>query len=73
MRAVLSRAGTAVLLLVLGLAGGFTASPARADGPGPWARTETRTPCASFNLLRHPYFGETHVLTVYSEIGRAHV
>src|SRR5256712_3124996 len=56
----------AAVLLVLGLAGGFTASAARADGPGPWARTETRTPCASFNLLRHPYFGETHVHTVYS-------
>src|SRR5439155_21950729 len=66
MPAVLSRAGTAVLLLVLGLADGFPASPARADGPAPWARTETRTPCASFDLLRRPYFGETHVHTVYS-------
>src|SRR5439155_1071166 len=66
MRVVLSRVGTAAVLLGLGLAGVFTASPARADGPGPWARTETRTPCASFNLLRHPYFGETHVHTVYS-------
>src|SRR2546427_13229139 len=66
MRAVLTRVGTAAVFLVLGRAGVFTASPARADGPGPWARTETRTPCASFDLLRQPYFGETHVHTVYS-------
>src|SRR5439155_467285 len=43
MRVVLSRVGTAAVLLGLGLAGVFTASPARADGPGPWARTEPRT------------------------------
>src|SRR5215471_2800684 len=42
------------------------ASSALADGPGPWARTETREPCAGFNLLRNPYFGETHVHTTYS-------
>ena len=25
-----------------------------------WSRTETRAPCSSFNVLRTPYFGETH-------------
>ncbi len=34
--------------------------------PGPWARTETREPCANFDPLRQPYFGDTHVHTVYS-------
>lgn len=34
--------------------------------PGPWARTETRQPCASFDLFRQPYFGDTHVHTAYS-------
>jgi Protein of unknown function (DUF3604) len=35
-------------------------------GPPPWARTETRQPCSDFNLLRSPFFGDTHVHTVYS-------
>ncbi|MDX2169518.1 MAG: DUF3604 domain-containing protein [Deltaproteobacteria bacterium] len=34
--------------------------------PGPWARTETRQPCASFDPYRQPYFGDTHVHTAYS-------
>jgi len=34
--------------------------------PGPWARTETRAPCAAFNPLRTPYFGDLHVHTMYS-------
>src|SRR5262245_16845343 len=34
--------------------------------PGPWARTETRQPCASFDVFRQPYFGDTHVHTAYS-------
>jgi len=34
--------------------------------PGPWARTETRQPCAGFDLFRQPYFGDTHVHTAYS-------
>ena len=33
---------------------------------GPWQRTETRQPCASFDMLRQPYFGDTHVHTAYS-------
>src|SRR5205085_5807098 len=35
-------------------------------GPGPWRRTETRQPCASFSVFRQPYFGDTHVHTSYS-------
>jgi len=34
--------------------------------PGPWQRTEAREPCASFQLFRQPYFGDTHVHTAYS-------
>jgi hypothetical protein len=34
--------------------------------PGPWARTETREPCAGFDTFRQPYFGDTHVHTAYS-------
>ena len=34
--------------------------------PGPWERTEAREPCASFQLFRQPYFGDTHVHTAYS-------
>lgn len=34
--------------------------------PGPWQRTEVRTPCADFNVTRNAYFGDTHVHTTYS-------
>jgi hypothetical protein len=34
--------------------------------PPPWERTEERAPCADFNTLRSPYFGETHVHTGFS-------
>jgi hypothetical protein len=34
--------------------------------PGPWARTETREPCADPAPLRRPYFGDLHVHTRYS-------
>src|ERR1051326_2691957 len=41
--------------------------PSRAGAaPGPWQRTETRQPCASFDIFRQPYFGDTHVHTAYS-------
>ena len=29
--------------------------------PAPWSRTERRTPCASFETFRQPFFGDTHV------------
>jgi hypothetical protein len=44
----------------------FALVPAAEGVPGPWARTETRQPCASFDLFRQPYFGDTHVHTAYS-------
>ncbi len=31
-----------------------------------WVRTETRADCASYNPLRTPFFGETHVHTSFS-------
>ena len=45
---------------------GALAGPAAGLGPPPWARTETREPCRSFDLLRMPFFGELHVHTRYS-------
>ena len=48
-------------LLLLPLGGGVALAQ-----PGPWARTETREPCASFDKFRQPYFGDTHVHTTYS-------
>jgi hypothetical protein len=39
---------------------------ARADGPPPWQRTETRAPCAATTLWRNPYFGDLHVHTRFS-------
>ena len=48
-------------LLLLPLGGGVALAQ-----PGPWARTETREPCASFDTFRQPFFGDTHVHTTYS-------
>src|SRR5205085_9187576 len=31
-----------------------------------WTRTETRADCASYNPLRSPFFGETHIHTSFS-------
>ena len=31
-----------------------------------WVRTETRADCASYNPLRTPFFGETHIHTSFS-------
>ena len=60
MRTWLSILGSVALLVVVHIPG------ARAQAPGPWARTESRAPCASFNVLRNPYFGDTHVHTTQS-------
>ena len=51
---------TSVLVLVALL------GTARGAGPPPWARTETRAPCRTFDLFRSPYFGELHVHTRFS-------
>jgi hypothetical protein len=51
------------IALVLALVAG---APGARAVPGPWARTETRQPCASFEVFRQPYFGDTHVHTSYS-------
>jgi uncharacterized protein DUF3604 len=42
------------------------ATASAANVPGPWKRTETRQPCASFDMYRQPFFGDTHVHTAYS-------
>ncbi len=31
--------------------------------PGPWQRTEVRSDCSTFDTMRSPFFGETHVHT----------
>jgi len=54
--------GCAAALLLSGVA--VTSAPAQA--PPPWERTETRADCGGFELLRSPFFGETHVHTEYS-------
>jgi len=59
-------------LAALALAATVVAAPALSpladaqDGPPPWERTETRDDCAQFDLTRAPFFGETHIHTVYS-------
>ena len=57
-RATASRHHLALALLLLPLASGAALAQ-----PGPWARTETRQPCASFDKYRQPFFGDTHVHT----------
>ena len=32
----------------------------------PFARTETREPCANYTRQRQPFFGDTHVHTAFS-------
>jgi hypothetical protein len=53
----------AALVALLALSG---VAPSAHAVPGPWQRTETRQPCASFDIFRQPYFGDTHVHTAYS-------
>ncbi|HUE29676.1 MAG TPA: DUF3604 domain-containing protein, partial [Verrucomicrobiae bacterium] len=42
------------------------AAPGRAAPPPPWQRTETREPCARFDLFRQPHFGDLHIHTRFS-------
>jgi Protein of unknown function (DUF3604) len=57
-----SRIGAAVLSLgVLHAAAVFAELPTQ-----DWVRTETRADCSSYNPLRSPFFGETHIHTAYS-------
>ncbi len=54
-----------VLIAVLVYAA--SAAAAWADLPTrDWTRTETRADCASYNPLRTPFFGETHIHTSFS-------
>ncbi len=49
------------------LLGALPATAAWADLPvRDWSRTETRADCASYNPLRSPFFGETHIHTSFS-------
>jgi hypothetical protein len=59
--------GIAVTCAAVSVATAHTAKagPLNAQ-PGPWQRTEIRTPCADFNVTRNAYFGDTHVHTTYS-------
>lgn len=52
-------------LLIVTLCAAGLVGPALANPP-PWQRTETRAACSSFDTLRAPFFGETHVHTTLS-------
>jgi len=61
--------GWTTALAVLACAGSalVPALPVGAESqPLPFARTETREPCAEHDPLRTPYFGDLHVHTAYS-------
>jgi hypothetical protein len=71
MQSTVSQRRTAVAAVQLAasvaLGAAVLLSPAPASSaPPPWQRTETRADCSSFDVLRQPYFGDTHVHTSYS-------
>ena len=64
-RSLLTNVGVAALIAASVCGGVALCGPvARAQtAPVPWRRTETREPCSSVNVVRNPYFGETHAHT----------
>jgi hypothetical protein len=56
---------TSVCLLTALLALALVTTRAGAESV-PWQRTEVHQPCANFDTLRQPYFGDTHIHTAYS-------
>jgi hypothetical protein len=54
-----------VLLAILAVV-----APSMPAGPPPWHRTESRQPCAAFDPLREPFFGDIHVHTGFSHDAR---
>jgi hypothetical protein len=59
----MARAGSAVIaVLVLSLPHAPGAAPER-----PFQVTERREPCAEFHPLRHPYFGDIHAHSAFSQ------
>ncbi len=61
---IIGRARTALITVLLCC---MSVAVAWADLPSQdWTRTETRADCASYNPLRTPLFGETHIHTSFS-------
>jgi hypothetical protein len=44
-----------------------TAEPDTTRPAPDWVRTEEREPCAAYEPLRRPFFGDTHIHTTYSQ------
>ena len=61
MRASVSVLGTLAIVTLIQIPAARATNP-----PGQWSRTENHEPCASFDVLRKPYFGDTHVHTTQS-------
>jgi len=55
-----------LLLISSGCGDNDPAVPTTTPTALPFARTEERAPCAQFNRLRNPYFGDLHIHTRYS-------
>jgi Protein of unknown function (DUF3604) len=63
LKACVKRARVRATILVMLL---IFATPRGHAAPPPWQRTETREPCASFDLFRAPFFGDLHIHTRFS-------
>ena len=55
-----------VVFLALGCGPAAAQQPPDAGEPRPYAVTEQREPCADYDPLKQPFFGDTHVHTAYS-------